>query len=53
MTDRNRDFSLVAHLPDLGRSVRLHLFQDRLDLLPEDNASPADFTVTAETLCFC
>ncbi|HRH75389.1 MAG TPA: hypothetical protein PLM62_20055, partial [Zoogloea sp.] len=52
MTDRNRDFSLVAHLPDLGRAVRLHLFQDRLDLLPEDDASPADFTVTAETLCF-
>lgn len=52
MTERNQDFSLVAHLPDLGRSVRLHLFQDRLDLMPDGETTPADFTVTAETLCF-
>ena len=52
MTDRNRDFSLVVYLPDLGRSVRLHLFQDRLDLLPDGETTPPDITVTAETLCF-
>ena len=52
LTGQNQDFSLVVRLPDLARSVRLHLFQERLEALPEEATPEHDIQVTAETLCF-
>ena len=52
LTEQNRDFSLVVRLPDLARSLRLYLFQERLEVLPAEAAPDHDIQVTAETLCF-
>lgn len=52
LTGQNRDFSLLVRLPDLAQTLRLYLFQDRLEVCPADAAPEPDISVTAETLCF-